>query len=232
MAGGTLAAQPASLRVAVLDDAPPFGFRDPNGELNGFGIAMMRALCREMAVECEFEAVRFEHVVDDLAAGHFDIAAVGLLGTPERLRKVIFTRPVYRSVTLFFAPQGVSLGASGARVSAFRGSAQEQYFKAQGWDVIGAENDRQMIEQLQAGVARACVVPLMSGLGLQKDPRFLRLGLKYEALPIPELGGEAAFAIAPQRAPLKGAFDNALERIKRNGVYDRINSLFLPLRIN
>ena len=228
-----VAAEPAAaLRVAVLEDAPPLGFRDASGQLTGFGIATMRALCSEMQVDCRFEPARLEHLIDDLVAGHFDVAAVGLLETPERAEKVVFTRPVYRSVTLIFAPRGVDTAKPGLRVSVFRGSAQEAYFKARGWSLISAETYQQMIEQLQAGVARGCVVPLMTSLSLQNDPRFRSLGLSYEALALPGLGGDAAFAIAPQSAAIKERLDRALEAIKRNGVYDRINSLFLPLRIN
>lgn len=231
-AAGAHAADPAPLRVAVLDDAPPLAYRDDSGELNGFSVALMRALCAEMAVQCVFGVVKLEHLVSDMVAGHFDVAAVGLLRTPERRQRLLFTRPVYRSLTLYFAPHGLPPGSPKARIATFKGSAQERYLKAQGWALIGAQSDEQMIDQLQAGVARACVVPLMTGLSLQKNPRFLRLDLKPEVLQAPDLESEASFAIAPQRADLKPQLDKALENIKRNGVFDRINSLYLPLRID
>ncbi|MFZ2267993.1 MAG: transporter substrate-binding domain-containing protein [Azonexus sp.] len=222
----------APLKVAVLDDAPPLGYRDAAGQLTGFSVVLMQALCAEMAEPCEFEAVKLEHLVDDLAAGHFDVAAVGLIATPERRRKLVFTKPVYRSLTLFFARQGVRPEMPKVRIATFKGSAQEAYIRAQGWDMVGAQTDEQMVEQLRAGVAQACVVPLMTGLNLQKNSQFLRLGLKYEVLQAAELESNASFAIAPHKAGLKPTLDKALEKIKRNGVYDRVNSLFLPLRID
>jgi ABC-type amino acid transport substrate-binding protein len=229
---GAVSLEPVPLRVAVLDDAPPLGYRDTTGKLTGFSVALMQALCGEMAVRCEFEAVRLDHLIDDLAAGHFDVAAVGLLNTPERRQKVLFTKPVYRSLTLLFSRPGVQPGKPGVRVSTFRGSAQERYIQSLGWELIGAQTDEQMVEQLRAGVAQACVVPLMTGLTLQKHPLFLRLGMKYEVLQAPELDNNAAFAIAPHKVELKPVFDRALETLKRNGVFDRVNSQFLPLRID
>jgi ABC-type amino acid transport substrate-binding protein len=222
----------APLKVAVLDDAPPLGYRDAAGKLTGFSVVLMQALCAEMAESCEFEAVKLEHLVDDLAAGHFDVAAVGLIATPERRRKLVFTKPVYRSQTLFFARPGIRPEMRKVRISTFKGSAQESYIRTQGWDLIGARTAEQMVEQLQAGVAQACVVPMMTGLNLQKNSQFLRLGLNYEVLQAAELESNAAFAITPQQARLKPALDKALENIKRNGVFDRINSLYLPLRID
>lgn len=47
----------------------------------------------------------------------------------------------------------------------------------------------------------------------------------------PELGGSASFGISPARAELKPLMDAALDRLMRNGEYDRINSQYLPLRI-
>lgn len=226
------AAGAMTLKVAVLDDAPPLGYRDSAGKLTGFSVSLMQALCTEMAVACEFVAVKLEHLVDDMAAGHFDVAAVGLIATPERRQKLVFTKPVYRSVTLFFARPGVRPGSPKVRISTFKGSAQERYLGAQGWDLVGAQTDEEMVEQLRAGVARACVVPLMTGLSLQKNSQFQRLGLKYEVLQAPELENNASFAIAPQKAELKQPLDKALDNIKRNGVFDRINSQFLPLRID
>lgn len=222
----------APLRVAVLDDAPPLGYRDDSGKLTGFSVALMQALCTEIAMRCEFEAVRLEHLVDDLAAGHFDVAAVGLLTTEARRKKIIFTRPVYRSLTLLFVRPGGQPGKPGSRVSTFKGSAQERYIQEQGWELIGAQTDEEMVEQLRVGVAQACVVPLMSGLALQNNPQFLRLGMKSEVLQAAELDNKASFAVAPQRAELKPVLDRALDKVKRNGIFDRINSLYLPLRID
>jgi len=221
-----------ALKVGVLDDAPPLGYRDAEGRLAGFSVSLMQALCSEMAVSCEFQAVKLEHLVDDLEAGHFDVAAVGLIATPERRRKLLFTRPVYRSQTLFFAPPGIQPGTPKLRISTFKGSAQERYIKTRGWDLIGAQSVDEMVEQLRAGIARACVVPLMTGLGLQSNSRFQRLGLKYELLQAPELESAASFAIAPHKAELKPVLDSALDKIKRNGVFDRVNSRFLPLRVD
>lgn len=221
-----------ALKVVVLEDAPPMAYRDAGGQLTGFSVAVMQALCAEMNARCEFDTRQFEYLLDDLASGHFDVAAVGLLNTPERRQKVLFTRPVYRSQTLFFAKPGVTPGQPEVRVSTFKGSAQEGYIRQQGWKSVGAQTAEDMVEQLVAGVAHACVVPLMSSLSLRKSRAFLQLGLVPVILQTPEFDNAASFAITPQRADLKPALDKALDRIKVNGVYDRINSKFLPFRVD
>ena len=219
------------LRVAVLENSPPLSYRDSAGKLTGFSPAVAEALCDELAMRCEFRATRLEYLIDDLVAGHFDIAAIGLLSTPERSRKVLFTGPVYRSVAIWLAKPGVEPGQAGIRVSVFKGSVHESYARSRQWDVVAAHDESQMIELLSAGVAQAAVSPLMTSLGLQQNPRFIQLGLKGTRLKVPELEGNAGFAIDPRRADLKEPLDKALEKIKRNGTYDRINSTFLPFRV-
>lgn len=228
---GVAWAEPKSLKVAVLEFSPPLGYRDAAGHLTGFATGIARALCAEIGAQCEFEVTRLESTVDGLAHGEFDFAAMGLLITPERSQKVLFTKPVYRSVTLWIAKPGAQPGDPGVRISIFRGSAQEHYAKLQHWPMIGAMNEAEMIEQLAAGVAQGAIVPLMTSLSLQKSHAFHKLGLKLTVLHQPELAGNASFAINPRRAELKVQLDSALDNIKRKGVYDRINSEFLPFRV-
>lgn len=219
------------LRVAVLEGSPPLSYRDAAGKIAGFSPSIARALCDEIEVRCEFRATKLEYLIDDLAAGHFDIAAVGLLITPERSQKVLFSRPVYRSVAVWIAKPGVEPGQAGVRISVFKDSVHERYARSRQWEVVAAEDESQMIEQLSAGVARAAVSPLMTSIGLQRNPLFIRLGLKGKLMHVPELEGNACFAINPRRADLKESLDRALEKIKRNGIYDRINTEFLPFRV-
>ena len=56
--------------------------------------------------------------------------------------------------------------------------------------------------------------------------------LQRARLRAPELGDDVSFGISPRRPELKHEINTALERIKRNGTYDRINSRFLPFRVS
>lgn len=228
---GLAKAEPARLKIAVLDDAPPMSYRDATGNLTGFSYAIVKALCADMKVICEFQVTKLDYMIDDLAAGHFDVAAIGLLNTPERRKKIIFSQPFYRSISLWFAKPGIQPGSPGIRVTTFRGSVQENYVKAQGWASISSQTDIQMIEQLSAGVAQAMIAPLMTSFNLQKNSQFLQLGLTPTVLQATELEGHASFGINPKRAEVKEQIDRSLENIRRDGTFDRINTQFLPFRV-
>jgi ABC-type amino acid transport substrate-binding protein len=232
LAAATVAHSAATtLQVAVLENAPPMSFRGADGRLTGFSVELARALCAEMKVHCEFQVTVLDRVVDALAGGEIDIAAVSLLDTPERRRRILFARPHLRSVTLWFARPGVEPGERGLRVAVVRGSAQEAYARKQGWDTVGVPSSGALGAPLLAGIAQAAIVPMNASLHLQGNQDFRKLGLAATVMAVPELVGNSSFGINPGRPELKAAVDDALDRILRNGVYDRINTQFLPFRV-
>lgn len=227
-----LAAGEKALRIAVLENAPPMAFRDASGEFSGFSVAVMQALCEEMRVTCNFQSTTLERVIEDIAADRMDVAAVSLLDTPERRARVIFAKPYFRSISLWFAQPDVPPGQTGVRIAVVRGSAQERFARSKGWETVAVQTNGELPEPFIAGVAQAAIIPMSTGLHLMNKPAFRNLGLTTTVMNEPELGGDASFAISPRRPELKAQIDAALDRIKRNGTYDRINSRFLPFRIN
>ena len=220
------------LKIAVLENSPPMSFRDANGRLTGFSIEIARALCEEMQARCDFHVIVLERLLDVMAGGEFDIAAVSLLDTPERRQRILLAHPYFRSITLWFAKPGVEPGARGLRVAVVKGSAQESYARKQGWETVAVQTNGDLGAPLIAGVAHAAIVPMNTSLHLQNNADFQRLGLASTVMKVPELVGNASFGINPQRPELKIAVDEALDRIKRNGVYERINTQFLPFRVH
>jgi len=226
------AAGDKAVRVALLENSPPMAYRNSNGELTGFTVTMMRALCEEMRLTCAYQVTTLERVLDEVAAGEVDIGAVSLLETPERRARVIFAKPYFRSISLWFAKNGVLPGQAGLRVAVVRGSAQERFARGKGWEMVPVKTNGDLAEPLAAGIAQAAIIPMSTGLGLMNRPDFRQLGLSSTVMNEAELGGDVSFIISPRSPELKEQMDAALDRIKRNGTYDRINSQFLPFRVN
>lgn len=220
------------LRVAVLDNSVPMSFRDAKGELTGFSIGIIRAVCEELRATCTYKVITLDKVIDGLLADDFDIAAVGLLDTPERRAKVLLSKPFFRSRSILFAKRGARPGAPGARVAVVTGSAQEAYVRSKGWGVEPLRSNDQIAQALQADSADAGLVPMPTAIALVQQPGFDKLGLVSQALEAPGLGGDGCFAISPRQPELKARVDAALDRIRRDGRHDKINSQFLPFRID
>lgn len=225
-------ASAVELRVAVLENAPPMAYRAADGRLTGFTIEIARALCAEMRAQCLFQPRTLQRALDELAGGQFDVAAISLLETPERRAQFIFTKPYFRSLTLWFALADVQPGQPGTRVAVLGGSAQERFALMRNWPIVPVRTNSDLIEPLRAGIAQAALVPMGTGIGLMQNEQFRALGLQRRVMHEEALSGDVAFAISQRRPELKEPLDAALDRIKRNGLYDRINSQFLPLRVD
>jgi len=232
MSGGRAHAAEPALRVVVLENSPPMSYRDETGQLTGFSVEIARALCQEIRASCVFDVAAQEALLDTVAQGKADIAAAAVFANPDRRGKLLFAKPYYRSLSLWLGRPDVMPGRAGVRVAVVQGSAQEDYARKQGWAIHEVRSNGELAGSLVGGEAQAALVPMTSALQLQKNDPFRRLGLAPTVLRAPELSGDASFGISPRRPGLREEIDAALDRIKRNGTYDRINSRFLPFRVS
>lgn len=231
-AGGRWAIAGPALRVLVLDNAPPMSFRDEFGRLSGFSVDVARAVCDEMRVQCVFDVAAQSDLIDRLIRGQADIVATGLLETPERHGKLLFAKPYYRSFSMWLARPDVKPGQTGIRVAVVSESAQEEYGRRQGWKMHPVHTNGDLGGAIVGGHVQAALVPMATALTLQKSEAYRRLELSATVLRSPELGGDASFGVSLFRPELLDEINAALERIKRNGTYDRINSRYLPFRVS
>ncbi len=218
-----------ALRVAVLSHSPPMSYVDASGELTGFNVEIMLALCDAMAVRCEPVGVTLDRVVDGVAAGDFDFAAVSLLATPERRARVAMTKPYYRSFSVWFARPAVKPGAG--RVGLVRGGAQARYAQGHGWATLMLDTHDAVIAALAAGTVDATLLPMPTALAIQQDVRIRALGLTTTVVQDAELSGDVCLSVNPRDPALLERLNEAIDQIKRDGRFDRANSRFIPFRL-
>jgi Na+/H+-dicarboxylate symporter/ABC-type amino acid transport substrate-binding protein len=82
------------LRVGVLTDRLPFVFMNRERQLVGFDVEMGQLLARELGVKVEFvEAQDLASLAHLVAAGSLDLAMSGIVVTPDRAGKILFSEP-------------------------------------------------------------------------------------------------------------------------------------------
>ena len=79
--------------VGVSGDYPPFSYYAPDGQLDGFDIAMMKEIGQKLGVEVLFQDVPFNQLLDKVQAGEVDAAIGAIAITPARQERVAFTAP-------------------------------------------------------------------------------------------------------------------------------------------
>ena len=90
------------IKIGTYRHYPPWTISDAAGNLSGFEIDLIHDLCLRLGVRCEIVTVDWEKVYDDLAAGRYDAYIGCMTITPERARRVAFTRP-YALTPEYFA---------------------------------------------------------------------------------------------------------------------------------
>ena len=231
------------LRIVVIDHSPPFSGRDANGTLVGFNIDFGRELCRTLRAVCSFDAAPFKQIIDDVAAGRYDIGFGNALRTPDREQRLLFSVPYWRSSSSLVGRRGLpdmtmEEAIRSRRIAAIRGSRQhDALFRLAGSDpnmtgnlvVVSTLEDlwgamRDGRSDMAIGPTLNIVHFLLSDAGE---------GFETIGTPMSEngLGGTVHIVFPPGRHELKASVDRALSALRNDGTYQRINRNYFPFDI-
>lgn len=220
------------IRVGVLDNSHPMSWRDKDGEFKGYSIDMIREVCKDLGWSCKLQPSTLAGALEELKADRLDIAGMSLLPTPERRAQILLARPYYTSFSVWFATKGLKPGEHGVRVAVVGGSAQANFAKAQHWNIVEVATHTDLAGAIIAGKADGMLAPMMTVLGLRTNPDIQARNLVVQPMNEPGLTGATSFGINPHKPWIKVKVDGALERLERNGTFDRINSQYVPFRVN
>lgn len=216
------------LTVGTNAEFPPFEYVDDNGEVDGFDIALVKAIGEKLGVEVQIENMEFASLVSSIGS-KIDIAAAGMTVTDERKETVDFTNSYYEAVQYVILPVdsdiaaaedlqdkaiGVQLGTTGDFIAEELTSNVSQYNKA-----VDAVND-----MINGRVD--CVI-------IDKNPALVFEG-KFEgqvvAVDGAQFGFEAedyAIALPKGDAALAEQINAALEEIKADGTFDELVKTYI-----
>lgn len=123
-----------TIRVGADLNFPPLQLRDADGQPAGYTVELAQAMFEDLNPDAtlEFVEVPFGELFGALAAGRFDMSAIGATILPSRSRSVMFaSEPLFIENTVVLRNSGSSvrsvddLNASGVRIAVLAGSAQE-----------------------------------------------------------------------------------------------------------
>lgn len=226
-----VAAQEHTYRVAVIENSPPLSYRDDKGELTGFNVEISREICATLRSRCTLVPVNIDTLIDIVAKGDADFAVAGMVASPERRGRVLFSKPYFQSFSVFLARSGMEPGQAGAKVAVIKGSAQAAFVEKSGWSAVTVSTQAELAPVLRSGAAQASILPMASAVALIREPSVASLQLKSRVLHDPLLSGTLHMPIHPGRPDLVPAIDAAIDVLKRDGRYDQINSRFIPFRM-
>jgi His/Glu/Gln/Arg/opine family amino acid ABC transporter permease subunit len=142
-------------RVALTGRYPPFSFYNAQGELDGFDVAVSRAVAARLGRPLELVATEWDGILPGLLAGRYDAIIGSMAVTPQREEVVNFSEPYYHSGAQLFIHRdrrdeikGLA-EEPGLRIGVVVGETYEQYLREHHADrvQVATYDDTQLIFQ-------------------------------------------------------------------------------------
>ena len=227
------------IRLLVVDDFPPFSFRDRRGMLIGFNIDLAEAVCKVLEVQCALQARPFDTLKAALADGTGNAIMAGLDPEKAAAEGLIATQPYLKIPGRFvtrkeggFDPDAT---APADPVGVACGTAHEAFLKRffPKLTVACQPAPAAGLAELKAGKLAAF---FGDGLGLSfwlHGPdsadccRFA--GGAY--LDDRYFGAGLSIVIKAEDRALKSALDYALREVHRSGAYEEIYLRYFPVSL-
>jgi arginine/ornithine transport system substrate-binding protein len=235
------AARAETLLVAIEGEYPPFNSTDKKGRLTGFDVDIANALCKVMDASCKLVKQQWDRMIPDLAAGRYDMVVSSMSISAARRKQIDFTRPYYQTPAKFVARKGAGIeispeGLKGRRLGVQRATTHERYLAGlYGDSVVLVRYDT--LPKAQADMA-AGKVDLVFADAMALSEGFLKTkkGKDFEFVG-PDfrdsrwLGQGIGIGVRKGRADLVGELNEALDVIKADGTYARIERAYFDFAV-
>ena len=119
-----------TLRVAIPQDYPPFGFMGPDKQLKGYDIEMAGIVAKALGVKCELVPVTGANRIPFLLSNRADIVISTLGKTKERQKVIDFSIAYAATYSGVFGPEKMNVtkpeDLKGHTISVTRGCIEDQ----------------------------------------------------------------------------------------------------------
>jgi polar amino acid transport system substrate-binding protein len=228
--------QAGKLVFGTAADYPPFEFYNSNYELDGFDIALARAIGERLGVEVEFNDFAFDGLLNTLPLGQVDAAIGAISVTPERQALVDFTNLYYVGDSAAIARAeftgtvasatdltGVTIGVQ--RGTTFQSWAQQNLVDKgviTQEELVPYATPAEILRDLRNGAVDVGLMgTLTADLAVQRYPELKIVGEQYN---------QQQYAIAvPKGSNLTGPLNQALLELQSDGTFAELVNLYLQV---
>lgn len=213
------------LTVAASLDFPPFENLNTDGEAEGFEVDLMKAICDELGLECNYlPSTKFDTIVPQISAGgKADVGVSGFTVTPERAKEIDFTdviMDINQGVAVMKDSGITSVDQlEGKKIGAQSGTTGYEWAleNVEGADVLAFDEMTGVFAALQSGQVDAVAADL-------PVVQYYVLNAYQDAEVIAEVptGEQYAIVVSKDNPALTKALNEAIAKLKADGTYDQL----------
>jgi polar amino acid transport system substrate-binding protein len=225
-----------TVRIGTEGAYAPFNFIDSNNQLQGFDVDIAKAVCEKMKVECTFVAQDWDGIIPALTAGKYDAIFASMAVTDERKQVIDFSRPYYNTPSAFFAPKDSGIAdvkpetlagkIIGAQSSTIQANHLEENYKDVELKLYPTQEEVNL--DLVAGRVDALFVDKLVGEEWLKTPDGACCAVLGEDI---QVGSGVGAGVRKEDTDLRDMISKAIEEIKADGTYEKINAKYFPFSI-
>ncbi len=228
-------------RVAVDLDYPPFAFTAESGAITGFDVDVARALCVELVVECEVVPMFFDEIIPALISGQVDLAVTGMEKNGERSKLINFTESYHQSASTYVElvtdpNKRIDVNTLDGKIIAVQsGTSYERYLRLTYGDKIKLVTMKAFADLftiLREGKCDLILVDNLAACYYMKTPEgvnFEPAGTGFVRSDLLSLN--SSIGVSKKHPDLPKSLNKALQGIRANGEYAKINRKYFDLTI-
>jgi ABC-type amino acid transport substrate-binding protein len=231
----------AADKVKVGIDAAyaPFAFVEPSGDLAGYEVELVKAVCAEMQADCEISNVPWDGIFAALDSGSIQWIGTGITITDKRKAQYTMSDTVYRVGLAMI----VKSDATAASYDDLKGKTVGTLASTEPWYAftrakLGEDVDIRGYDSMDAAVLDldADRIAAVIGDNLQLQDQFVAKGA-YKFVAAPEYGPEYTGAGRGWAFPLSGSEDlvakvnAALKEVVADGTHAKLGEKYFKTAV-
>lgn len=214
------------LNVGMSVDYAPYEFYE-NNKIVGFDVDLANEIGKHLKKKIVIKDMAFEGLIAALQSQHIDMVISCFSETPERRKKVDFSKIYYQNINRLVVRQesriktiqdlesvGVQAG------STYETNAKDWQKKVQGLRVHALSRIPELVQELKIGRIDALL------MGSTEVKRLMESQKDFKAIEIEN--NADGFAVAfPKNSPLKEKVNQVIDKIKHDGTLQKMQSKWL-----
>jgi polar amino acid transport system substrate-binding protein len=228
-----------ALRIITEADYPPFNYYDEDGTLTGFNVELIQAICEVLGVRCSVDAREWESLLPSLKRKEADIVAASISISPDSLKMVDFTDRYYETPARFITKKGPDLfditpeALIDKKIAVIAGSSHESFLREYYSDVkiTPVKTREELHKRLIDGK-----VDLIFDDGITSvfwlNGTASKSCCTFRGGPLVDqkyFGNGVGFAVQKGNRRLRELLNYALEKVRRDGIYEELFLRYFPL---